>query len=255
MKEFSKGTTEKIGFYVYVLINPIDNKIFYIGKGQGNRVFAHQNSAIKKLNSDENIDNLKINTIKNIIKQNKQVISYIIRYNLDEAYAIELEATLIDIFSFAPFNLLQLTNIVSGYKSAEVGISSTTDIDNQLSAKSIHPTEFKHNVLILNINRTYYKGISDEELYNATRKSWKVNIKSAEKVEYVIARANGILREIYRVNKWFEHPGDDGKMRYAFEGNKVEDISITDFYIGKSLKGSQNPVKYIFNGEITDEIQ
>lgn len=34
MKYFSQLTQETLGYYVYLLINPLDNKIFYVGKGK-----------------------------------------------------------------------------------------------------------------------------------------------------------------------------------------------------------------------------
>ena len=59
---FDQLTIEKLDYYVYALINPTDNRPFYIGKGIGNRVFNHQNCAIKDKNS-----NLKLDTIREII--------------------------------------------------------------------------------------------------------------------------------------------------------------------------------------------
>ena len=38
---FDDLTSSKLGFYVYALVNPITGKVFYIGKGIANRVFAH----------------------------------------------------------------------------------------------------------------------------------------------------------------------------------------------------------------------
>mgnify|MGYP003582053019 FL=1 len=38
MKEFSQLTIEKLGYYVYTLTDPFDGFVFYVGKGQGNRV-------------------------------------------------------------------------------------------------------------------------------------------------------------------------------------------------------------------------
>ena len=50
--EFSPFVIEQIGWYVYALQDPRDQKIFYVGKGKGNRIFAHANAAIDEV-SDE----------------------------------------------------------------------------------------------------------------------------------------------------------------------------------------------------------
>ena len=56
MNSFSPITQERIGSYVYMLIDPRDNKIFYVGEGQGNRVFDHEQEAIE---SPKESDKLK----------------------------------------------------------------------------------------------------------------------------------------------------------------------------------------------------
>ena len=45
-KQFSAIVEEKLEWYVYALIDPRDGRLFYIGKGKGNRVFAHAHEAI-----------------------------------------------------------------------------------------------------------------------------------------------------------------------------------------------------------------
>ena len=40
---FPEGVAEQLKWYVYRLIDPRNGETFYVGKGKGNRVFAHAN--------------------------------------------------------------------------------------------------------------------------------------------------------------------------------------------------------------------
>ena len=66
--EFSTKTQENIGYYIYALVDPHDGKVFYIGKGKDNCVFAHANGAM-----ESNAESEKIETIKVIQKAGKEV--------------------------------------------------------------------------------------------------------------------------------------------------------------------------------------
>lgn len=57
MDRFSKGVTDKLGYYVYRLIDPRNGQTFYVGKGKGNRVFDHVNDALKDEENDINTKN------------------------------------------------------------------------------------------------------------------------------------------------------------------------------------------------------
>ena len=41
MKQFSSEVISKLGYYVYLISDPSNGEIFYVGKGKGNRVFSH----------------------------------------------------------------------------------------------------------------------------------------------------------------------------------------------------------------------
>ncbi len=46
INEFPPGVIEHLGWYVYRLIDPRDGSTFYVGKGKGNRVFAHMRGEV-----------------------------------------------------------------------------------------------------------------------------------------------------------------------------------------------------------------
>lgn len=70
-----KEITEALGYYVYALVNPITDQIFYIGKGKGDRVFAHA-KGVKSLQNDKE-DSEKIALIKDILIDMKKFILFI----------------------------------------------------------------------------------------------------------------------------------------------------------------------------------
>lgn len=41
MDRFSNEAISKMGYYVYRLVDPRNGQTFYVGKGKGNRIFAH----------------------------------------------------------------------------------------------------------------------------------------------------------------------------------------------------------------------
>lgn len=79
-------------FYVYGLISPLDNKLKYIGKGSGNRMFIH----IKSLNWKKPLDNnfTKLAGLKEILESGYEDIAYRLFFETDnesEAYNKEID--------------------------------------------------------------------------------------------------------------------------------------------------------------------
>ena len=56
---FSQSAIEELDFYVYLLQDPRDGQTFYVGKGSGNRVFAHTNEAVELDWSSDKLDQIR----------------------------------------------------------------------------------------------------------------------------------------------------------------------------------------------------
>ncbi len=237
MKQFSQAVIEKIGNYAYVLKNPIDSSIFYIGKGVRNRVFDHVSDAL----SDATIND-KLEVIRNIHAANFQVEYYILRHGLtSEREALEIESACIDLLG-----LDSLTNIVKGHDSWERGMKTIDEVVQYYDAKVITISE---PAIILNINKLYKRSMSGPELLNITRSAWIVALKRREDVKYAFAAYRGLVREIYVIKPKSWKINRDGN-RWEFEAD-VAEASVRDKYLNQSLqnyikKGNQNPVRYTF---------
>jgi len=73
-------------WYVYQLIDPRDQSVFYIGKGTGSRIHAHEKEASKGVCSN------KCNKIKEIWEEGLSIVKRIICYCNDEKYAYQVES-------------------------------------------------------------------------------------------------------------------------------------------------------------------
>src|SRR5437762_8658205 len=92
-ESFPADVASKLGTYVYRLIDPRNGETFYVGKGQGNRVFAHIHEE-QSLDGDELSDKLK--RIRDIRLAGFEVAHVIHRHGMNEQTGFEVEAALMD---------------------------------------------------------------------------------------------------------------------------------------------------------------
>ena len=249
---FSQKTQEKLKSYVYILIDPRDNKIFYVGKGSGNRVFSHINDAIFNPNETE-----KLEIIRAIKLDNLKVNHFIIRHGLEESEALIVESVLIDFLTFKDFaEVAKISNIVSGHHSFNQGIKTVNDCEILYNCKELKKEDIKHKVLVININKTFdnkRKKKSENpvyerpNIYEATRGWWVLDKKRAENSDFVLAEYKGVIRAIFKPEKWIQADGDKGTKRWGFEGSEITSKEILDIYINKEvpkIRGMANPIRY-----------
>lgn len=237
INKFSISVIEKLGFYVYLLIDSESNEIFYVGKGTGNRIFQHINSAIK---SPQDSD--KLNKIRAIHSKGLQVKHVIHRHGLTEKEAFEVEASLIDFIG-----MRGLSNQVQGLYSKDRGAMSITEVIAQYEAPHI---EIKEPVILIVVNRLFQRGISTEELYEITRGNWVLS-ERREKAKFAFAVYHGIVREVYEIKGWLpvqaRNQEQKTRDRWRFEGIVSQELQ---HYVGGSVEnyvvyGAQNPIKYV----------
>lgn len=240
---FDNLTVTKLGFYVYALANPLTKKVFYIGKGIDNRVFAHKQEVLE--NRSE-INSLKKTEIKEILDKQLDIQHLIIRHGLTEKEAFLVEATLID---YHNFNLDKLTNEVSGHDSSFYGIKTTDELIRQYNAPKLE--NLLHKVVIININRQYAKvKNSNNAIYTATKESWVINKNRINELEYALSEFQGIIIGVFKINNWYAIATENNKInrRWGFDGEDAPK-EIKHLYLNKSIahvkkKGAANPIRY-----------
>jgi uncharacterized protein len=236
----SPSVAGKLGYYIYLYINPFDNSIFYVGKGKGSRVLAHLS---------EESESRKVQTIRDIRSRGGEPRIEILVHGLqDELTALRIEAAVIDLLGIG-----SLTNQVRGWESRIVG---RMDLKQLVALYDAQPAIIDVPAILIRINRLYRYGMSELELYEATRGIWKVN-PQRRRPQFAFSVYKGVVLEVYRIKEWHRagtttyetRTGLNLPDRWEFVGSIAEE-AIRAKYVDKSVTSyfsdhSQNPVQYV----------
>jgi len=233
---FPPGVAEKLQTYVYRLIDPRNGETFYVGKGKGNRLYAHIRAQV-----EEDDPNNKLRRIRDIRLAGFEVAHVIHRHGMDEKTAFEVEAALMDAYP-------GLTNIAGGLGNSDFGAMHAEEVIRRCAAQ---PAVFEHKAMLISVNRS----AAENDLYEATRYAWKVNPSKAMQAEVILATLQGMIVGAFVADEWLEatsnnFPGrEEVPGRYAFVGTEASP-QIRDLYVGKRVPdeyrkpGAANPIKY-----------
>lgn len=256
-RTFSPGVTDQIGTYVYLLIDPRDSAIFYVGKGRGDCCFTHVGEARTTI-ADTKGDYSKLSRIREIEAIGASVRIELLRHGLSEREGLLLESAAIDLMG-----MQGLTNRVVGHEAAERGRMSIDDANALYGATPV-AIDRRHRVVLIRINRLFTRGMTDDALYEATRKWWKVGaearrIGTDRAPDWAMAVYGGVVRAVYRIKAWEKPTAEDAReapsdaARWAFRGER--DASMEETYLGRDISSylraldsgspSQNPIRYV----------
>ena len=186
LRSLKPGMAEKLGYYVYLYVDPRDGKVFYIGKGKDERCLDH-------LFEDD--DHPKVKRIREIFAAGMEPQIEMLAHGLrseQEAYNIEAAA-------IGLLGLENLTNRVVGKDSLRFGRKRLSELEGYYAAK---PVKITDPVILIRVNQLYRHGMPAEELYEITRGVWKLDFERASAMKYIFAVYEGVVREVYEVDKW-----------------------------------------------------
>ena len=244
---FPDGVAEQVKWYVYRLIDPRNGETFYVGKGQGNRVFEHA-KGVAGSEAGESVDP-KLERIRAIQAAGLEVGHLIHRHGLSTSQlALEVEAAVIDAYS-------GLTNKVRGHGSKDYGVRHVEEIIGEYAAEEF---QVNHHLMLIAINVYFYLRNNP---YDAVRFAWKVNPRRAMQHNLVLARLRGQVVGAYRPTKWLpairenfpdlaESYNDvtDLPDLHGFVGKEAEP-EVWDHYVKKRVPKrflrSQNAIRYL----------
>ena len=233
---FSSKVISQLQWYVYAYIDPRTDKIFYVGKGFGNRAFEH-------LTADDGSEKVRI--IQELLAIGISPKIDILRHGLTNEESKLVESVCID---FAGLN--NLSNAVKGKLSNKFGRASTLELKRRYDAPPANVTEPS---LAININQSYRHGLSARELYECTRGIWPLS-KDRFKAKYALAVFQEVIVEVFEIKGWYSAGEIFSEREYGlsdkseFIGNIAPTLSKK--YVGSSLigmfsGGKQFPVRYL----------
>ena len=250
MQPIPNDVADRLGWYVYRLIDPRNGETFYVGKGRGDRVLRHAAQAMTGAPSggddDEDAADLKLQRIKEIRVTGLEVGHVIHRHAIESSeVAYQIEAALIDAYP-------GLLNKVGGHGSGDYGCRH---IDQIVAEYSVAPFEVVEPLILISINRSYEQ--EGKSIYDAVRGCWKIKKERAEKHALVLAHRRGLVVGAYKPREWlpatrehFPWLPEDVPTRIGFVGEEA-DAAVTDRYVGRCVperfraKGAVFPVRFV----------
>jgi hypothetical protein len=249
---------DKIGpYYVYALVDPTNDEIFYVGKGTKERLLAHGRDAeLRRLNKSK-VESQKLDRIDKIKKAGSEVRIDVIRHGIeDEETALLIEAALIDALP----NLLNeqrghgvangrspMRDLIERYGAEDLPLNAPPALLIRLKPWQYVPEGQEMEKGVLRFGYGYRPGMSDSELLDATRGWWRINPERAASFSHAIAVVHGVTKLVLRIGDQWTHREDD---RWCFTAELDDDAELNKIWIGPRgrripfSRGDQSAIRY-----------
>jgi len=235
------AVARRLGYYVYLYVNPMDDSVFYVGKGKNGRALAH-------LRADEKKAIARV--IRELRASGAEPRIEILAHGLGTPNAaLKLEAAAIDLLGLG-----NLANAVRGH-GTKYGRMALQEVVAHYTRRR---ASIREPAILIRINKLYRYGMTQADLYDATRSAWHVG-ERREDAKYAFSVFEGVVREVYRITHWlpagstfnsrFDGRGLRDPDRREFVGTIAED-DVRRRYINRYVghlfsQGAQNPIAYV----------
>lgn len=246
ISRLSGPVSERLGWYVYALIDPRDDTVFYVGKGKAERALHHGWQARIGSSDAPMRSTLKLDQIRAIHSAGLDVRIWVLRHDLaTEKLAEEVEAAVIDAFRLARREMGDLTNEVAGKGSVSRGAQPIEELVYRYAPHRVEIAP-SHRVLLVRPKNLWSAGLGEADRYRAARQWWKVS-PGRRSPDIAMVVVGGIVRSVYRLDpkRWKESP-EGG--RWRFTGKRDPDLEAQ--YVGGDVShllpaGTRTPVRYV----------
>lgn len=235
------GLADRLGHYVYALVDPRNRELFYVGKGIGERAYSHARNVRLPGVSRADAKSVLINEIH---AAGHEVLVEIVRYGLpsDDA-ALMIESAVID--TLRRYGRRELVNLTAGHGSSDAGWAPLEELAH-LAAQPVTVPQSMWPALLIRPNVKFSADLNEDQLCEITRKEWKV---AARDYKYVFCVYRGVIRGVWRVVGEDLSIGTPGRRGFLTE---PAGELVWDAFYGRSVvtthrfpQGAQNPVRVL----------
>lgn len=277
-----KQVSERLGQYVYILVDPRDSRPFYVGKGSGVRMAAH---GVEAVDAERETDNAKVARIRAIRAAGFEHEIWIARYGLSNAEYTAVEAALIDTLGSFPitpspggaaYRPLELRGELTNARREDAAGKGMILLDRPVDELAAPELTTREPLLLIALRPW---GALDEDIAGgrtrpgygfkhewaepalrdrdahllemATSSWWVISPDQVRRrgIDHVVPIYRGVTRGLFRLDgtSWER----SGQRRWGFVATPVLSGALFDEVVGPhghrvagKARGSQNPVMY-----------